>query len=108
MVEGLLEFVAFGGECLFVGVRADVNRRRDVARTFWTVNREGSRAAGAHQTRHFDDGANAATSARAAHCAVSKSLNEACDVFAVEAARSHHDDAPIAPPVSRQENAVVP
>src|SRR5690349_2792985 len=81
---------------------------RDVTRTFWTIDRERRRAAGAHQPCHLDYRANAAARARTAHRTVTESLNKPCYVLAVETARRHHHDAPFAPPVSRQKNAIVP
>src|SRR5947207_13634629 len=81
---------------------------RNVTRTFRTIDRKRRRAAGAHQTRHFDDRADAATRARATHRSVAKSLDETGDVLAIETARRHHNDASFAPPVSREKNAIVP
>src|SRR4029078_2132527 len=65
-------------------------------------------AAGAHQPRHLDDGADSAACARTAYRTVAKSLDKPRDVLTVKAARRHHDDATIAPPISSEKDAVVP
>src|SRR5687768_18184563 len=73
----------------------------DVTRTFRTVYRERRSTTRAHQSHHLDDRADTTARARPADRAVTKTLNEARDVFTVEAARRHHDDATFTPPVSR-------
>src|SRR5438132_5303413 len=80
----------------------------DVARALRAIDRKRRRTSGAHQPHHLHDRSGGAARRRTASRAITESLNEARDVFAVETPRSHHDDAAPPPKVSCEEDAVMP
>src|SRR5260370_19805512 len=80
----------------------------DIARAAWAINRKSHAAPGLEFRVHGQQTGCASASAGAAHRVKAQLLDDARNVFAIEAAAGHHSDIAIAITVASGKNAAVP
>src|ERR1051326_8270256 len=81
---------------------------RNIPRSAWPVDGKGGVASLANQLRQFHERAHPAARTGTACGSVAKSLNTLGNGFTVKVHAGHDDNTPIAPVVSRSEEAAVP